>query len=201
MRLFLVLLLFLGNCSTPPPETRRTPWLYPAQLPSEHSFPTTTPPSSPPETTEYDGYDPEEPPHSSSNDNLVLQWPVPATAITSLYGPRADPLQNKNSFHYGVDLECPYGTVVKAAASGTISKAGWNKGHGRQIIIHHDKGYRTIYSHLSQILVSNKDAVSQGQAIGRVGNSGRSTGPHLHLEVLKNHTHVDPLNHLDVALR
>ncbi|MED5465387.1 MAG: M23 family metallopeptidase [Myxococcota bacterium] len=129
-----------------------------------------------------------------------MRWPVEPTAISSLFGKRLDPITRDHSFHRGVDLASPYGAIVTAAAGGQVTSAGWNQEHGRQVIVTHPEGYRTVYSHLSQITVFPQDCITQGQAIGRVGSSGRSTGPHLHFELTRRGKALDPLEHLDVPL-
>ena len=132
--------------------------------------------------------------------HLLLQWPLPATGVTSLFGWRRDPFDGHQRQHNGVDLEAEYGAVVAAAADGVVIWAGWNAGHGRQVVINHAGGYQTGYSHLSQILVPIGAAVQSGQPIGRVGNSGRSTGAHLHFEVTRFGRYLDPLDNLGVPL-
>ncbi len=139
-------------------------------------------------------------PRPRARPMLMLQWPLPATGVTSLYGQRRDPLDGSSRHHQGVDLEAEYGQVVEAAAAGYVVFAGWSGGHGRQVIVEHAGGYITSYSHLSQTLVSEDTYVKAGQAVGRVGNSGRSTGPHLHLEVSRNGATLDPLDLLGVPL-
>ena len=98
--------------------------------------------------------------------------------------------------HRGLDFAAPTGTPVFAAGDGIIEKAGWNGSYGRYIKIRHTGTYKTAYAHLSRI---NKNIrvgkrVSQGKTIGYVGSSGRSTGPHLHYEVLRNNKQVNPMN-------
>jgi len=131
---------------------------------------------------------------------LVLHWPVPESTITSLYGYRPDPLTRSERFHAGVDIEAPYGSLVAAAADGLVIAAGWHKGHGRFVEIEHAGGYVTRYAHLSQVLVFRNTQVHAGTHIGRVGNSGRSTGAHLHLEVLLHGVPRDPLDLLERGL-
>lgn len=131
---------------------------------------------------------------------LFLTWPLPATGITSMYGERTDPIDRRSRWHRGIDMEAEYGTTVMASADGQIVAAGWNGGYGRQIVIEHGGGYQTVYAHLSQILVPLRARVKAGQAIGRVGNSGRSTGAHLHFEVKAWNRHIDPLDVLGVEL-
>lgn len=131
---------------------------------------------------------------------MLLRWPLPATGVTSLFGARTDPLTGKPRFHYGVDLQGGYGQVVQAAASGRIIHAGWNEGHGRQVIIEHPGGWRTSYSHLAQCTVNRGQGVRTGQTVGQLGNSGRSTGPHLHFEVTRWGSHFDPLDVLGTSV-
>lgn len=133
--------------------------------------------------------------------SLVLTWPLPATGVTSLYGKRSDPIDGQVRFHRGLDMEAKYGTTVKASADGQVVAAGWNGGYGRQIVIEHAGGYQTVYAHLAQILVPLRARVAAGEPIGLVGTSGRSTGAHLHFEVLEWGQHVDPLDVLGVELR
>ncbi len=143
-----------------------------------------------------------EPPPGAPRDGrsyMVLQWPLPATGVNSLYGKRADPLdgfeRNRNSMRI---FEADYGAVVSAAADGVVIWAGWNAGHGRQVIIEHPGGFRTGYSHLSQLLTYLGGAIRTGDPVGLVGNSGRSTGPHLHFGITRDDVYVDPLDVLGV---
>jgi len=132
--------------------------------------------------------------------SISLDWPLAATGITSLYGPRPDPLEKRMGFHYGVDMSAEYGTVVQSSAAGHVVHAGWSGGHGRRVVIQHIAGYRTSYSHLSQVTVVSGTWIDSGHPIGRVGNSGRSTGPHLHLEITRFGEHLDPLDLLGTEL-
>jgi murein DD-endopeptidase MepM/ murein hydrolase activator NlpD len=131
---------------------------------------------------------------------LVLSWPIPTTGVNSLFGPRQDPLDGTARYHAGVDLEADYGTVIEASAAGWVSDAAWHAGHGRRVVLEHAGGYQTVYSHLSQVLAVSGTWVRAGDAIGRVGNSGRSTGPHLHFEVNRWGEHLDPLDYLAVPV-
>jgi len=136
-----------------------------------------------------------------ANETLELTWPISPTGVNSLYGERRDPVDGSERFHAGVDLDAEYGSTVYASAAGVVSYAGWNRGHGRQVIIEHAAGYQTIYSHLSQVLVFPGYNLAAGAPIGRVGNSGRSTGPHLHLEITHYGEHLDPLDLLGHTVR
>ena len=98
--------------------------------------------------------------------------------------------------HEGVDWSCSVGTTVFASCKGTVVYAGWQNGYGNTIIISHGDGLKTRYAHLSSILVSNGQSVEQGTTIGKSGNTGNSTGPHLHFEILLDGEPVNPLNYL-----
>lgn len=116
-------------------------------------------------------------------------WPMRGV-ITSRYGRRSW------EFHYGIDIAAPRGTTVVAADGGVVSYAGWYSGYGYCVMINHGNGYQTLYGHLSKISVKVGQRVSKGQKIGNCGSTGRSTGPHVHFEVRKNGTRVNPSNYL-----
>ncbi len=101
-----------------------------------------------------------------------------------------------SEFHPGVDLGADYGDVVRAAAAGTVASAGWDGGFGEKIDIDHGNGYHTWYAHLSRMDVTPGAYVHKGQAIGLVGSTGFSTGPHLHYQVMLNGVPVDPTPYL-----
>lgn len=115
-----------------------------------------------------------------------------AAPISSGFGWRNDPVTGAHKFHQGIDIAVAYGRDVKSAAAGTVSFAGVQNGYGNTVIVDHEDGRQTRYAHLSQELVHAGDAVAEGQVLGKSGNSGRSTGPHLHFEVLVNGQPVDP---------
>jgi murein DD-endopeptidase MepM/ murein hydrolase activator NlpD len=121
----------------------------------------------------------------------TFSWPVTGT-ITSPFGWRSNPFGGSPDFHPGLDIAAPTGTTVTAAASGTVIMAQWYGGYGNYISIDHGGGYSTGYGHLSAIYVANGQTVTRGQAIGAVGSTGASTGPHLHFEVRINGKAVDP---------
>jgi murein DD-endopeptidase MepM/ murein hydrolase activator NlpD len=120
-----------------------------------------------------------------------FSWPVTGT-ITSPFGWRSNPFGGSPEFHQGLDIAAPTGTTVTAAAAGTVIMAQWYGGYGNYILIDHGGGYSTGYGHLSAIYVSNGQSVSRGQAIGAVGSTGQSTGPHLHFEIRIAGKPVDP---------
>jgi murein DD-endopeptidase MepM/ murein hydrolase activator NlpD len=121
----------------------------------------------------------------------AFSWPVTGT-ITSPFGWRSNPFGGAPEFHQGLDIAAPSGTTVTAAAGGTVIMAQWYGGYGNYILIDHGGGYSTGYGHLSAIYVSSGQSVQRGQAIGAVGSTGQSTGPHLHFEVRIAGKPVDP---------
>ncbi|SHK44731.1 M23 family metallopeptidase [Thermocrinis minervae] len=114
--------------------------------------------------------------------------------ITSLMGVRRNPFGKGYEFHSGIDIEAPYGAPVVATAEGIVRHAGWLGQYGKAVIIDHPTGYSTLYGHLSEVLVKVGQRVKGGEEIGRVGSTGRSTGPHLHYEVTRNGKYLDPLD-------
>ncbi len=124
----------------------------------------------------------------------ALAWPANSSYITSHYAPsRINPVTGEDRPHTGTDIGAGQGTPVWASRGGTVVMAQENGGYGNCIIIDHGGGIKTLYGHLSAILVSNGQRVSQGMQIGRVGSTGNSTGPHLHFEVLVDGAAVDPM--------
>jgi murein DD-endopeptidase MepM/ murein hydrolase activator NlpD len=119
-------------------------------------------------------------------------WPVVGW-LTSSFGSRQDPVSGGADFHPGLDIYADYGTPVKATAEGTIDTAGWAGDYGNMILVKHGYGMSTRYGHLSRILVSTGDVVPRGQVIGYVGATGRTTGSHLHYEILLNGQRINPL--------
>lgn len=115
--------------------------------------------------------------------------------IGSGFGWRIDPVYHTTRFHAGLDFTAPIGTEIYATAQGTVSETGWKQGYGNAIQINHGFGYETLYAHLSAIKVRTGQRVKRGDIIGLVGNTGKSTGPHLHYEVRKNDKAVNPINY------
>ena len=129
----------------------------------------------------------------SANASGSFLWPVASYVyVSSRFGLRVHPITGKTKSHTGIDIASNQGTAVYASDGGTVTLAGWNGGYGNCIMIDHGNGYVTLYGHLSSISVSVGQTVSQGATIGAVGSTGNSTGPHLHFEVLKNGTRIDP---------
>jgi LysM repeat protein len=127
-----------------------------------------------------------ETPASRASSNRFI-WPTQGE-VTSGFGRRW------GANHDGLDLANDIGTPIRAARSGRVTYAGWAKGYGRLVIIAHDQEYITLYGHLSKFIVDNGDYVTTGQNIAYMGNTGNSTGPHLHFEVRKNGTPINPYN-------
>jgi murein DD-endopeptidase MepM/ murein hydrolase activator NlpD len=115
-----------------------------------------------------------------------------AAPVSSRFGWRKDPITGAATFHNGVDIAVAYGRDVKAAADGRVSFAGVQNGYGQTVVIDHADGRQTRYAHLSEPRVRVGDVVAEGQVVARSGNSGRSTGPHLHFEMLVDGRPVDP---------
>ncbi|CAD5107987.1 M23 family metallopeptidase [Zestomonas carbonaria] len=118
--------------------------------------------------------------------------PVEQARLGSSFGNRLDPFNRRLAFHSGVDFALPSGSAVLAAAGGKVRAAGWQGGYGKRVEIDHGNGLVTRYAHLSRFEVRAGEVVTPGQRIGAVGSTGRSTGPHLHFEVLKDGRFVDP---------
>ncbi|MFC0213831.1 M23 family metallopeptidase [Paenibacillus chartarius] len=121
-------------------------------------------------------------------------WPFPGSpVVSSPYGLRIDPLTGKETFHKGIDIPAAKGTPVLAVQGGTVTAVSSDPdGYGHFIRIDHGGGMQSVYAHLSQIVVEEDQRVSQGEWIGLVGSSGRSTGPHLHLEIREYGSTTDP---------
>ena len=129
----------------------------------------------------------------SANASGSFLWPVASYVyVSSRFGMRVHLITGKTKSHTGIDIASNQGTAVYASDGGSVTLAGWNGGYGNCIMIDHGNGYVTLYGHLSSISVSVGQTVSQGATIGAVGSTGNSTGPHLHFEVLKNGTRIDP---------
>ena len=117
-----------------------------------------------------------------------------AGRLTSSFGYRADPFTGVRTFHTGIDLAAPTGTPIKAVLDGKVAITGFSAVFGNYVIVTHDGGFQTLYGHMSYIGVERGQSVAQGTVIGKVGTTGYSTGPHLHLSVYKNGKMIDPLS-------
>lgn len=134
------------------------------------------------------------------NKNDILRktpsiWPAKGF-ITDGFGYRIDPFTGKRAFHEGIDISARRGTPVVAPADGIVSMAGKTKGYGNFVVINHQNNIETRYGHLRDIFVKKGQIVKRGDVIGTVGNTGRSTGPHLHFEVRVNGKAVNPRDYI-----
>jgi murein DD-endopeptidase MepM/ murein hydrolase activator NlpD len=120
--------------------------------------------------------------------------PITQGWLSSYFGHRADPFTGRTAFHRGVDFAGPAGAEIVAVASGVVTYAKDRFGYGKTVEINHGNGYVTRYAHNQRLLVAIGDTIQKGQAIALMGSTGRSTGPHLHFEVLKQGRAVDPIS-------
>lgn len=134
-------------------------------------------------------------PRLEQMSHIPSLWPVKGF-ITSGFGNRQDPIEDGSDYHTGVDISAPYGSPVQAPAEGLVIFCGWQQGYGNCVEISHGGGLVTRYAHLSKILVKPGQKMKRWQRIGLVGTSGRSTGSHLHYEVLRNGKPSDPRRYL-----
>ncbi|NLG03209.1 MAG: peptidoglycan DD-metalloendopeptidase family protein, partial [Clostridia bacterium] len=122
--------------------------------------------------------------------------PISGGRLSSPFGRRSAPTKGASTYHKGVDWATAIGTSVCASSGGVVTKAGWGSGYGYVVYIRHPDGKETRYGHLSKVLVKSGQSVKQGQKIALSGNTGRSTGPHLHFEIIVNGTHANPMTYL-----
>ena len=128
--------------------------------------------------------------------NTFFRFPINKGQISSYYGSRPHPFTGKMSFHNGIDIAAPVGTDVFASASGKVSETGKDSVLGNYVVIEHSGGFYTIYGHLSKTLVLFNTDIKTGNVLGKVGNTGYSTGPHLHFEIRKKGESQDPLRYI-----
>ena len=131
--------------------------------------------------------------NGKSVEKALMKTPINGARLSSPFGMRKHPIDGFNKMHRGTDFAAPMGTPIMASGSGVIKKAGWCGGGGNCIVIKHNSTYQTIYAHMSKFAkgMRNGVRVKQGQTIGYVGSTGKSTGPHLHYEVLINGKRVN----------
>lgn len=113
-------------------------------------------------------------------------------SLASMFGVRIDPFRFTPSFHAGLDFSSTQGTPFYATAKGKVIEAGWHEGYGNQVLIDHGGGYKTRYAHANKLYVKKGMIVDQNTLLGAIGSTGRSTGPHLHYEVIKSGVKIDP---------
>ncbi|WP_438970170.1 M23 family metallopeptidase [Methylophaga sp.] len=122
--------------------------------------------------------------------------PVEGGWVSSFYGYRVDPFNGKKTFHEGLDIAAKSGTPVNSVADGIVSWVGSRGGYGGLVEVDHGNGYVTRYAHNKTIKVKKGERVSKGEVLALIGSTGRSTGPHLHFEVLRDGQHINPYNFL-----
>lgn len=123
----------------------------------------------------------------------LFKWPVRGV-ITSWFSWRRDPFSGRNSFHNGLDIGVPMGTPIGSAMEGTVNETGYSPIMGKYVIVRHSGGWKTLYAHMSSITAQNGQYLSRGGRLGLSGNTGYSTGPHVHFSVFKNGKAVNPAN-------
>ena len=133
--------------------------------------------------------------------SFPIAHPAPGRKITSGFGKRRDPILGRSAFHAGIDFRTPIGTPILAPADGEVTRAGRAGGYGKMVEVRHGNGLSTRFAHLSRIHVKVGQKVTAGQAIGAAGNTGRSTGPHLHYEIRANGEAVNPMRYLKAGSR
>ena len=125
---------------------------------------------------------------------LTLSSTVASSQVTSNFGTRSDPFHGGRRAHNGIDIAAPTGSPVYATGDGWVTKANWWSSYGIIVVIRHPSGHETRFAHLSAVTVQEGQMVRKGQQVGRIGSTGRSTGPHLHYEVRLNGVPLDPRN-------
>ena len=125
--------------------------------------------------------------------------PIVSGWLSSYYGMRTHPISGKREMHKGIDFASKMSDPVIAVAKGIVTFAGTKYGYGKVVDVNHGNGYVTRYAHASRLLVSVGDTVEKGFQIAEIGSSGRSTGPHVHFEVLKNGRQVNPMKFIRSA--
>jgi len=127
---------------------------------------------------------------------LPTRLPIEDAELSSVFGNREDPITGRRAFHAGLDFSAETGTPIHAAAGGTVAFAGFRSDFGWVVEIEHGNGLTTRYAHASRLLVKPNELVAPGEVIAMVGTTGRSTGPHLHFEVLRHGEPTDPRRYL-----
>ncbi|MBM7572500.1 M23 family metallopeptidase [Aquibacillus albus] len=132
----------------------------------------------------------------SELNNTPILWPADANRITSEFGNRSDPFTARSALHTGIDIAGPYGTSIYATANGEVVFAGRDGGYGKAVVIEHTPVLDTKFAHLAEITVEEGEQVNKGDIIGHMGSTGRSTGVHLHYEIIKDGTPIDPYSYM-----
>lgn len=141
-------------------------------------------------------------PENVSLEQAILDFdyctPVSGT-MTSSFGYREHPVEGEERFHYGVDLAADTGTAISCFADGVVTAVGESSSYGKYCIVTHAGGYSTLYAHCSRVTVSSGAAVTEGQKIAEVGETGMATGPHLHFELHRDGTYLNPIYYVTAA--
>lgn len=116
---------------------------------------------------------------------------------TSKFGLRKDPINGEPRMHSGIDIETDYAAYIYAAATGKVVFVSTKGGYGKTVIIEHKYGFKTLYGHMSEYNCRKGQMVTKGQIIGFLGNTGRTTGKHIHFEIIKNNVKINPINFLN----
>jgi len=167
-------------------------------VPTAHPTPVPTAKPSPVPTTQPTPEPTPEPTPTPEPDGLTFEhtWPLAAIEVSSGFGSRMHPIEGEERFHYGLDISASHGDDIFAFAGGEVITAEYSDSYGNYIVIRHDDTYSSLYAHCSKLLVSRGDAVSAGQKIALVGQTGLATGPHLHFELRENDVCIDPAEFL-----
>jgi murein DD-endopeptidase MepM/ murein hydrolase activator NlpD len=136
-----------------------------------------------------------------NNSNYLANLPVRKGTITSTFGYRTDPFTGHAAFHAGMDFSGAQGTDIYTVASGVVSFAGIKNGYGNVIEVNHGNGYVTRYAHAQSLVAKVGDMVAKDQLIAYMGSTGRSTGTHLHYEVIENGKQIDPATYVNLAMK
>lgn len=132
-------------------------------------------------------------PKKRKTSGIAFIWPSASKYMSSPYGFRMHPIYNRKIFHQGIDIAGPIGTKIYASEEGRVYFRDYIRGYGKVIILKHNQGYSSVYTHLSKFNVNLGEWVDQGELIGAMGVTGRVTGPHLHFEVRRWDRHIDPM--------
>ncbi|WP_312944817.1 M23 family metallopeptidase [Agrobacterium sp.] len=137
----------------------------------------------------------------STAGELPFGNPAPGRNITSRFGNRMDPFLGRPALHAGIDFQAETGANVRSTGAGTVTVAAHSGGYGNMVEVDHGQGITTRYGHMSAILVKVGDTIEAGDIVGRAGSTGRSTGPHVHYEVRRNDSPIDPMRFLSAGVK
>lgn len=131
--------------------------------------------------------------------SVPIGSPTLSGKIISNFGYRKNPFTGYGvEYHYGIDIKGERGTPIKTTANGVVELARWNGGYGKCVIVKHENNLKTLYGHLSEISVKEGEKIECGSIVGKLGNTGRSTGPHLHYEIIKNGEKLNPIKYVKI---